>query len=366
LFDEAFYARSHADVGALPWWQFDHFVRAGVWEDRVAIDRPLVVLSAPFEPGGDRRKRLPARYRLLAPAEGERGESGFTRATRRIEALITSAELRSTIDAAAALEPRIGVLESIQSLVFPPLHDRLQHHARELRRRLPRSRYHTIVCIPWGRMGGADLVAALLSGALMRLEPGEPLLILTTDSAHFDWPEWFPAEADLVHASDLFTPLGGEAERLFQSMLLGLGPRRVFNVNSRLCWSTYRRYGARLARSMDLFAYLFCLDRDPDGTRGGYPVEFFAETVGAVRRYLTDTAALKAELTEMFVLPEAVADQVQPVYTPARSTLRAESAAVAGACSAADRTRPRILWAGRLDRQKRVDLLIGVAAPCRT
>ncbi len=155
-----------------------------------------------------------------------------------------------------------------------------------------------------------------------------------------------------------------QAERLLFTLLRGLQPLSVFNVNSRLCWETMRRYGARMGPAQ-LFAYLFCWDQTETGLRVGYPSEFFQSTQAHLAGLLTDTRYLKDELTRMYALPEEVGARIVALNTPARSVGGAldDGATMAerGAASAGQRARPLFLWGGRLDFQKRFDLVVDIA-----
>ena len=55
-------------------------------------------------------------------------------------------------------------------------------------------------------MGGADHHAGQLAQALHRLHPDEKLLLLRTETAHFERPEWFPQGIDNLDLSDLLGP----------------------------------------------------------------------------------------------------------------------------------------------------------------
>ena len=170
----------------------------------------------------------------------------------------------------------------------------------------------TVSCaVPWIRTGGADLVAGLLARALLRIRPHERVLILRTDHSAFERANWLPAEADSVDISDLtrnVTPR--QAENLLRAVLRGVTPRRIFNVNSRLCWTMSRDHGANLAATFRTYAYLFCWDLTPSGQRAGYPVEFFVETADNMTAFLTDTIYLRDELTKMYGLSEATRDRI--------------------------------------------------------
>jgi glycosyltransferase involved in cell wall biosynthesis len=188
------------------------------------------------------------------------------------------------------------------------------------------------------------------------------VLIVRTDNSHFERANWLPAQADVVDISDLMSSVSSlEAEYLLRVMFRGLTARRVFNVNSLLCWSTMRHFGANLAASLQTYAYMFCWDQTPSGIRVGYPADFFAETVANMTAFLTDTIYLRDELAAMYRLPATVRDRIVPLFTPAQTPLRTPSVARCVLDKADPASRRLVLWAGRLDRQKRFDLVQDIA-----
>jgi len=279
----------------------------------------------------------------------------------KIDSLLASEPIRSLIQRAQLHEPAIRDIETNTLILVPPLHDPMAQLHKELRGRFPAAKYDTIVCVPWVRMGGADLVAGLAATALRTLRPRERLLLLRVDQPHFERPDWLPDDIDVVHVSDILQSVNDyNAERLLYAMFLGLQPKRVVNVNSRLCWSTFSRFGQRLSDEMHLYAYLFCWDQTSMGSRAGYP-SLYPHTGSFLSATLTDTHYLRNELISMYRSPAALQDRIVPIYSPARERAPACSAAVSGVQSRDKRARPLILWAGRLDRQKRFDILLEIA-----
>ena len=216
--------------------------------------------------------------------------------------------------------------------------------------------------VPWIRNGGADLVAGLFLQALQRIRPGERVLLLRVDFPHFDRPDWIPDTVDMADISDILVELDETmAEQLLYTLFMGLAPKRVVNINSRLSWQCLRRFGERLGEQIKLYGYLFCWDQTASGRRVGYPSDFFASTAPYLTAVFTDTQYLKDELTRMYQLPRALADRLMPLRSPARLAACSPTMAELGAATAGDRSRPLVLWGGRLDYQKRFDIVIAVA-----
>jgi glycosyltransferase involved in cell wall biosynthesis len=122
-----------------------------------------------------------------------------------------------------------------------------------------------------------------------------------------------------------------------------------------------RRHGANLAATMKTYGYMFCWDQTRSGLRTGYPAEFFSPTIENMTAFLTDTLYLRDELTKMYQLPAVLQARIQPIFTPAQGPLHTPSIARQKASRAAPGGRGLVLWGGRLDRQKRFDLVQDIA-----
>ena len=364
-FDEAAYRRTHPDIGAAPIWGFAHFIEHGIYEGRRIDDR--AVLTHESYGGIDLQARY-CNWRSFWEAHGAAAgalapSEPTAAAQRRVSQVLTSPLFGDIMRRAVSLEPAIGSVETIQEVLFLPRAKPRYRVERELRARFARAHYNSIVCVPWIRMGGADLVAAHLCKALLALYPGEPLLLLRVDQPHLERPDWLPEGIDIVAIADLVTSIPPrEAELMMNTMFLGLAPRRIFNVNSRLCWTTWQRFGARLARTIRLYAYLFCWDQTPTGLRVGYPSDFYCDTAGFLDAVFTDTEYLRAELLRLYRPPNSLGGRLVPLFTPSRAAPAEPVLAEVGAGRAAARARPLVLWAGRFDRQKRFDLVVAIAA----
>lgn len=351
-FDETYYLARHPSVRQSGQWAFAHFVAVS----SARTDG----LRAP------RKTPIPDAYRRNATRDSAEfylaRERDYEASRDRVLNIIGRDEFKTIVEEFQDSDPSVGNIFA-SDVDMAPFHDDLHLHEHQARQRLPRKSYDTIVCVPWIRMGGADLVASVLTKSLARLRPDERLLFLQIDSPIVEWPDIVPSGVDVADLSDIFMSIGGHAaERLLLAIFRGLAPRRILNVNSRLCWSVFDRFGERLARETGLYSYLFCWDRTPEGTRAGYPSTYFPSTAPFLAGAITDTFYLRDELTHMYRPPPAVRRRLVTLRTPARMAPRAITVAEEAAGRLGARRRPRVLWAGRLDRQKRFDLVEQIAA----
>jgi glycosyltransferase involved in cell wall biosynthesis len=116
-----------------------------------------------------------------------------------------------------------------------------------------------------------------------------------------------------------------------------------------------------MASSIQLYGYLFCWDQTASGRRIGYPSDFYPPTAPFMAGVFTDTQYLKDELSRIYALPKMLRDRLMPLRSPARMAPASPTMGELGAASADDRARPVVLWGGRLDHQKRFDLVVEIA-----
>ena len=139
----------------------------------------------------------------------------------------------------------------------------------------------------------------------------------------------------------------------------GLRPKRLININSNLGWQLTRQYGEPLSEWMNLYVYLFCWDLDFKGKKGGYPIQWFLPTFDHCTGVFTDNHALRDELRERYGASRSLASRIVTLYQPATDTHVSYRNSLIE--RSANGGRPRVFWCGRFDRQKRLDLLVGVA-----
>ncbi len=274
-----------------------------------------------------------------------------------MEEFYGSAEMSALIADAAQIEPEVGSLNGNEPGFLSPWHDGEYSHFQNAVESIPAGPYDSVVLVPFGKLGGADLVAGILAGALVK--QGRTL-ILRTDLSDWDRPDWYPDTATTIDISAEFSKLSDRPRALYM-LLRELGAKRVWNVNSRLGFDMLVHYGARLAVQSQLYAYYFCADRDSAGNEVGYPVWYFANILPHLTAAICDTADLARSLTRRYSLPDDLAARVRTLYTPARTPVADRTLAAVQANRRAGRVRPRVLWGGRLDRQKRFDLVIALA-----
>jgi glycosyltransferase involved in cell wall biosynthesis len=341
-FDPVYYHKTYPDVAAEGPGPFLHYVRHG----RSRGHHPSAAQAA-----------ATGLYHAEVSREAVRAAmSRRTEVVRRI----ASGDLARLVAAAAELDPLVAHRRrDLKKVVLPPFTGELGRAAaaiRILQAQSERRPAAAVVCIPHCRISGAARVAGELSHALSDLHGAANVVVVRTELRDLEHPEWFPPGVRHVDLASESADLSGVLRvRLLFQYLRALAPQIVVNVNSRLMWDASVRYGPAMAPCFRIFAYLFCSDLNADGVEAGYPVDMFYRTFDHLDGYITDSHSLADRLRDRFAL---AADDARLMVLP--TPLRDPPPPVARPEANPDR-RPTVFWAGRFDRQKRVDIVLKLA-----
>ncbi|WP_296714958.1 glycosyltransferase family 4 protein [Rhodoblastus sp.] len=268
-----------------------------------------------------------------------------------------SGEIHKLCRRAAAFEPNIGIPSGNEAQILPQWHDAEYHQIVAMRRILPPGPFVSVVLMPCCRLGGADFVAGVLANAISKLGR---TLILRTEGSEWERPDWFHETVASIDISGVLAAFSNKPRALY-TLIQEIAPKRIFNVNSRICFEMFDDFGAQLAVQFRLYAYYFCADRTPEGIEVGYPVMYFASIIQHLSAAILDSADLARSLTARYALPPELQAKLFTIYSPAMTPVAEMPAVRPQVQSRPSRPRPLLLWAGRLDRQKRFDLLLTIA-----
>lgn len=220
--------------------------------------------------------------------------------------------------------------------------------------------YTHIFLAPWLKTGGADKAAILFANSVAR-HSGNKVLFLTTEATDSPW-------AKRLHPSVTYFDFGnymgkpGELEvslsfveqrELLAAFLLDHAPSKLHVINSHLGWFLLGKYGKALSQAIDLYASLYCYDYTEELEPVGY-----ARYIRLVAPYLTgiisDNSHFPRELTKIFGIQQS---KFSTTWHPVALGNNIRSFQI-------DPSSSNVLWASRLDRQKRPDILMHIAQAC--
>lgn len=248
-----------------------------------------------------------------------------------------------------ALYPTDQFLANCRYYSFPVL-PRPGEIYRELMRCCTSDHYTHCFAIPWLKRGGADLVSLKHIEAAARA-PGGKVLVVLTEPGDSPWLSRIPAGVDVADASRFVGEISHEEFLVVMvRMLVQLQIDTLHIINSRHVWEVVCRYGLAVSQRTRIFASIYCDDFD----RYGQPVGF-------ARQYLPDCYR---RLTNVFSDNNAFPKLLRQTYGYRDELFRVLKSPVDASLSALAVRKPKgrkVLWAGRLDRQKRPDLLLAIA-----
>lgn len=341
---KTYIARYREEIEASGLHPFHHYLKIG---------RPNGAVAQPFEAFDDFAEMLG-----LAPEEADRMLAG-RRADMR--ARLEHGKLGEMVAKACEIDPLVGGswTAAMECRIMPFTSDGLVSALVAMRRlheaaQMRPARFVILVNRP--RWGAGRRAEGHLAHALAADHGVGEVLVVYTDEGGTSPAGRLPEGCREV---DFATIAGSikkpERIRLLVEFVRSLGPSAAFNVNSRLFWDALVPHGKALAYSIDLYGYLFCNEKNLYGDWTGYPLKNVYRHFDVLAGLLTDSHALAQALRESYSVPENQKGKIRALEAPADLSQPLVQAPVRVASGR------RVFWAGRFDRQKRVDIALAVA-----
>jgi glycosyltransferase involved in cell wall biosynthesis len=146
------------------------------------------------------------------------------------------------------------------------------------------------------------------------------------------------------------------AQRSLVELIRSFHADAVVNINSRLFYEAMVSFGPALAASERLFSVFFCGEQTPRGNWVGYPFRNFYRTVDQLTGVITDSAHWRDWFLDTYQVGPSTAARMHVFDAPVDRSLP-----VVEPRPRPSGRRPRVYWAGRWDRQKRIDLVRAIA-----
>lgn len=348
-FDAKYYVSCYADVKKSGVNPFLHYLAIGRYEGR---------MSGPLSPGNAHFDEVAAMLGIdpdgLADMVAERKAD--------IRDRLNGGELGKMVSRAAELDPLIkhSWLAALDPSISPVRSEQLLHQAAAMRRLQESAgwrRATAVVVIPWVHVSGATRIAGHLAVALASIYGPDEVVVVRTETSEMQFPEWFPdgcRHIDFASAVEGMSQPG--RQRLLVEYLRSLRPAHVFNVNSRTMWEAMDPYGLAMKQTINLYAYLFCNEKNVYGDWVGYPVRNFHLFADVYQGVICDSHFLMDDLNSRFLVPPEQAGKLTVFETPISHVPEPVGMPVQS-----QSRRSQIFWAGRFDRQKRIDVTYEIA-----
>lgn len=218
----------------------------------------------------------------------------------------------------------------------------------QLWRVLEGKRFDCVVVVPWLKTGGADLGALHVANALADVFGARVLMIATEDTSS-PWSGRLSPKVKFIEAGATLRDLA-PAHRIdvIVRLLLQLAPSVMHVMNSLLGWEAIARNGLALRQFMQIYVSLYCDDTSTWGLPVGYARNYLPRCYQYLNAAISDNTQSPRMWVRELGVPASLF-RVLPFPGPEFKPL--------------DQRQPdkALLWAGRLDRQKRPELLAEIA-----
>jgi glycosyltransferase involved in cell wall biosynthesis len=275
---------------------------------------------------------------------------------------LRTGRLGEMVAKAAEVEPLIGEVwqETARPKIHPFFNDTNAFqvsaiYAAQRAAGFARARVLLVVSDPrwgWGRRAEGHLAHALAR----HIDPSEIVVVYTDEGGQAPRGR-FP---DGVREIDLVSLLGridqDSAGRALIELIRSFRAETVIGINSVLLYLALNPYGKALAATQRIFLVMFGNEQLALGNWVGLPLRYFYRSLDLVQGVITDSSYLRDWLVDRHQLPQEVQSRLHVFRAPVDPDL--------GPAPVVERdpaARPQVYWAGRLDRQKRIDLVFDVA-----
>ncbi|WP_422649187.1 hypothetical protein OJJOAM_001156 [Cupriavidus sp. H18C1] len=227
-----------------------------------------------------------------------------------------------------------------------------------------------IIALPFLGKGGAERTALQFARAVIASGSPCSVGVWITDRDMVSNELALPAGAFVVNICRYLPGHASEDARVafLRDCLMTLRPDVFHVINSDIGWKLVCREGKRLAQVMRLFGSIFAFQFTQDfAARIGYAEYYLRDAIDSLDGLFSDNARFQNDAIETYGLSRA-REKFFPIYNACRIAegdwLDRARYRLAQLHATSPGEPLDVLWAGRLDEEKRVDLLYEVAAQC--
>jgi len=213
-----------------------------------------------------------------------------------------------------------------------------------------------IFLIPWLKRGGSDLVTINYINAVAKhVSPGS-IAIITDLNSDSPWAKRLPEGVQFIEFGQKYAVLSDEKkENLLVRFLLQKNPRVIHNINSSIGYKIFTKYGKALSSISNLYVTTFCPEPTEEGKLYGYPFIYLPDCYDNLKALFCENQTFLDQLSQTYAFGSNLYVHYTPVNLPDKKPHFSRPMG---------KGHMNILWAGRLDRQKRPDLLLEIARRC--
>ena len=213
------------------------------------------------------------------------------------------------------------------------------------------SQFDCVLVAPWILKGGADL--ALLFHLKYLVNENKRVLLILTECRSSPWLSRVPNGITIHNIGELAPQANRDEKKVLLFYVLATLKTKVLHIiNSQAAWDVLITYGEIIHSSMKVIISLYCYDYSDEGKPVGYPdsLQNCSEWIDLI---YSDNIFFVKHLNEHYGIDFhkmiVLNHPIDFIY---------------GDVDFYDSSSSNILWASRLDQQKRPDILLEVAKAC--
>ncbi len=207
--------------------------------------------------------------------------------------------------------------------------------------------YDLVYFVPWLKSGGADLY--VINTANLMANEGLSVLVVTTESTDSPWKNRLNARIDFFELGKQLNRFDFEGKKEFLArLLLQLRVKRIHIFNSFLALDTVANYQRSLTKTIKVYISFFSDDTLDNGAEVGYINSYLTKLDQCVEYFSTDNAITPKRYEKKYGVPSYRWKVIYNAITGIEDSF-------------IPKLGNKVLWAGRLDRGKRPDLLLKIA-----
>ena len=207
--------------------------------------------------------------------------------------------------------------------------------------------------LPWLKIGGSDLTSINTIKALIECATARSIVLFTTEVTKSTEFDRLPKQVHVIDLGNRYKTLSVEQQlNILSKLFIQVRPKRLHVNNSALFFDLVKYYGKAISRYVDMYGSLFCEDYDDEMNVTGFAFQPLRDTIEHFNLILTDNKRIIDVLSLSHGYDSnkcVVCYQPSQIISNPKKPINKTSTL-------------RVLWAGRLDSQKRPETLLEIAS----
>ena len=209
--------------------------------------------------------------------------------------------------------------------------------------------YDYCYLLPWIMKGGSDKEALLILSHLHTTN--HTIVVILTEPIASPWIDKVPIGITIINIAHYIEKLTDREQReVLARLIIQLKIQKLHIMNSRLGFESVETYGVQLKHYCDIYLSIYCDDFDDNDIPSGYARTHLPLVYEHLTAIICDNSDFPKVLQRQYGYDSA------KFYTICFPVLSHEPVARLNSSET-----PRILWASRLCRQKKIDQLLKIA-----